>query len=190
MELPSFPPPRRVIEGGVEARASNAEVALNRSTEAIATDTPLSAVPPPPAASVSRFFFREILHFRVTVVGEGPAQQQLQVQMFERVPEGGTWPENLARFQGLGRINAQHPAIGNIEKNYRFDVPGLSLDAAWEAFEAASVEGSQLAKQQLRVEIAQMMRQQADALAVPQPGQADAILSKPVLGPNGRPLGH
>lgn len=155
-------PVRRVIEGGVDARAS----------VATATNAPPT------------FFYREVQHFRVINESSG---RQLQVTLFERIHEGGSWPESLARFQGLGRLNAETP-LGHIEKTYRFDLPGVSMEEAWQAFDRCARESGETAANQLRLEVAQEMRARADQLAVPPPGQADAILKTPVLGPGGRPI--
>jgi len=158
-------PARRVIEGGVDARASGASVALN-------------------SPDLPAFFYREVQHFRVLTE---PSGRQLQVTMFERIPEGGEWPETLARFQGLGRLNAETP-LGHVEKTYRFDLPGLTQDEAWRAFDQRARESGEEASNQLRLEVAQAMRARADQLAVPPPGQAAAILKSPILGPGGQPM--
>lgn len=167
-------PTGRVIEGDVNGAAGSASVAVNRPSEAIAVES--DGLPPP-------FFYREVQHNRVTPTRQGMSIILNMVALIERAPEGGPWPEGVARFQGLGRIDAPQTPIGPISRNYRFDIPARTLEEAWGNFEGASGRGSEQATQQLREEIASVLRQNAERIAVPTPGQAARI-----LGADGRPV--
>lgn len=169
-------PTGRVIEGDVKAGAGDAQVAIRRTPESI-PDGPV--LPPLPAV----FYYREQPHNRVTPVREGDQIALNSHTLVERITEGGTWPDGVARFQGVGQVNAETPR-GQINRQYRFDIPAHTLDEAWANFDAAAQRGSALAIQQMRAEVAQMMRGPGagGGLVVPGPGAAARI-----LGADGRP---
>ena len=178
-------PTGRVIEGTVAAQASGASVAVNRPpTEGVPVEAPAGDGPATPIQVPLPFFFREVTHNRVTPVRQGDQIVLNMVALIERVHEGGTWPEGVARFQGVGRIDAPQTPIGPVSRNYRFDIPARTLEEAWANFDDASGRGSEQAKQQLRDEIAAALRAQASQIAVPTPAQASRI-----LGADGRPAG-
>jgi hypothetical protein len=170
--------PRKVIEGSVAAQAEGAAIAINDPASAPVQGTAQQEVLVPPT-----FYFREIIHTRVTHAPTAEGIVRQGVQLIERIPEGGEWPQDLARFQGVGQLNANTPQ-GPIQRNYRFDVPAVNLEQAWSNFDDAAMRGSANAEREFRVQYQAALRAQADQIAVPTPGQAARI-----LGADGRPLG-
>lgn len=166
---------RKIITGNVEAKASEAAIAMNAPTEGIPVEGSTSV---PPA-----FYFREVTHNRVRHVpvpeGFGRALQAL----VERVPEGGEWPQDMARFQGIGRLDAETPQ-GVIRRDYRFDIPAVNLDEAWQNYDEAAKRGAVQMERAFREEYSAMMRAQSQQIAVPPPGAARGLLDA-----NGRLLG-
>lgn len=158
---------RKIITGNVEAKASEASIAMNAPPEGI----PVEGAPQLPPT----FYFREITHNRVrhfsVPEGFGRALQSL----VERVPEGGEWPQDMARFQGIGRLDAETPQ-GMVRRDYRFDVPAVNLDEAWQNYDEATKRGAVQAERAFREEYSAMMRAQAQQIAVPTPGAARGIL--------------
>lgn len=170
-------PGRKIITGDVDARASEASVALNQpATPTEPGEIIVDELPKP-------FFFREIAHTRVSYVRRPEGIVREGVQLMERISEGGEWPQELARFQGVGSLQANVPGQGQITRGYRFDIPATNLEQAWENFDESAKRGAVNAEREFRAQLHAAMQAQAHALAVPAPGQAARILDA-----SGRPM--
>jgi hypothetical protein len=164
--------PQRVIEGGVAAAAGDAGVAINQ----------------PQAIEPVRFCVREVVHHRYGCHPD-TGQELERHSLIEYEVISGTPPDKWSTFKGLGMLRAQTPpppmGMGNVQREYRFNIHAETIEEAWEKFEDFNKRGAAQAEESFRREFAQWSQNQQQRLAVVQ----DPRAVQHVLGPDGTPAG-
>ena len=143
-ESPSTPK-KKVIEGGIDAKASPAT-----------SQTQVQAEP---------VFVREVMHHRIT----GPVTHTI----VEYVAEHSTaeLPQEIGRFNGLGTLQATRPdpATGQqvpwATRNFRFLIPAPTIEDAWTVYDAVSKAANEREQQRFRQDIARQT--QGNKLVLP-----------------------
>lgn len=158
--------PRKLIEGGVAAQAGVADAKVNQPM---------------------RFCVRETVHHRYDCHPE-TGREMGRLSMIEFEVTQGTPPEKWSKFQGLGMLTASTPSppqgMGQVRREYRFNIYAESVEEAWEKFEEFNKRGAVQAEESFRSEFAAWSQQQQSRLAVVGPGAAQGLLAS-----DGRPLG-
>jgi len=158
--------PRKIIEGDVGAEAGAADIAMNKPV---------------------RFCVRETVHHRYDTHPD-TGRELGRLSMIEFEVTQGTPPEKWSKFQGLGNLTANTPpppqGMGQIRREYRFNIYCDELKDAWAKFEEYNERGAKQAEDSFRREFAQWSQTQQNRLAVVSGPQAAALLDS-----SGRPLG-
>lgn len=160
------PGPHKLVEGGVDAQAGAADVAVNQSV---------------------CFCVRETVHHRYECDPES-GRELGRLSMIEYDITEGPTPEKWSKFQGLGNLTANTPpppqGMGQVRREYRFNIYAETVEEAWAKFDEFNKRGAAQAEESFRREFTAWSQTQQGRLAVVGPGTA-----KQLLASDGSPLG-